>query len=281
MLMESFKILEYLLPGYVFFTTLFFLWFLIEPNEKITNWICLGGAGGAAYLVNSINNDLKEFATEINVGLFLISLTALILTLYYKRNSLRIKIITIIYSALILIATIVSYNLYKSDIKKIKEEVAKNNEIENYKNKYNFNVDNQFSLLEFSNSDFISEEKLSGKIIIYKKEGEKITFDYELNKKFEEKNLTSFQLNELNYLVLIENKTINVGNYSSNSIASQVQIVISFLNLENKSSIKTITILGGEPPSQIHYKGSPPPVVTGSTPSKETIISKIHDELNN
>jgi hypothetical protein len=279
--MELFKILEYLLPGYVFFTTLFFLWFLIDPNEKITTWICLGGAGGAAYLVNSINKDLKEFATAINIGLFLISLTALILTLYYKRNNLRIKVITIIYIALILIATIVSYNLYKSDIKKINEQVAKNNEIENYKRKYNFNVDNQFNLLEFSNNDFQSEKKLFGKIIIYKKEGDKITFDYDLNKIFEEKNLTSFQLNELNYLVLIENKTINVGNYSSNSIATQIRVVISFLNLEDKSSIKDIIVLGGEPPSQVRYKGSPPPVVSGSAPSKETIISRIQEELTN
>jgi hypothetical protein len=268
---------EYIFPAFIFVTSLFILGTLIRPSENFLGFVCLIGSVFITYLVLTAAKSSPDNSTAILVTSFFIVLVVLILVVLGQRKE-DIKVISIIYSIVILISFLSARGCYKDDKKSKDRQIEKDNEIIAFKKQYNFNVD---SLL-FTEEKPLNKKKIKLKfpIIVYRKWDNKTNFDYEFNKSLE-RNLTTYSFDSLNTIIILENNVVDIGTYDNGKIKAQkIETTIHFVDKQSMKEINSVTLTGGEPPSSIRtYKRSSPESISGSAPTSYEIIETIKNEL--
>jgi hypothetical protein len=268
---------EYILPAFIFITSLFILWILIKPSERLLAILCLIGSGFITYLISTVSKSSPDNSTAILSISFIIELVVLILLVLAQKKDINVKVISIFYSIVIIIAFLSARGCYNSDKKWKDRQIEKDNEISAFKNKYDFNVDSL--LLRSSNSINVKKVKLKLPIIVYRKWEDKTSFDYEFNKSLE-RNLTTLSYDSLNTVIILENTVVDIGTYSNGKTKAQkIETTIRFLDKQSMKEITSTTLTGGEPPSSISYRRSSPESRSGSAPTSYEIIETIKNEL--
>lgn len=270
---------EYIFPAFIFITSLFILWLLINPSERFLGFVCLIGSGFITYLILTAAKSSPGNSTAILSISFLIELIVLIILVFAQKKDINIKAISIFYSIVIVIAFLSARGCYNDDKKWKDRQIEKDNEIMAYKKQYDFNVDSLLLTPPINISANKKNQKLKFPIIVYRKWDDKISFDYEFNKSLE-RNLTSLSYDSLNTIIILENNVVDIGTYTNGKTKAQkIETTIRFLNKQSMKEITSTTLTGGEPPSSITYRRSSPESRSGSAPTSYEIIETIKNEL--
>lgn len=270
---------EYIFPAFIFITSLFVVFLLIKPSEKLLGFVCLIGSGFITYLILTTAESSPNNSTVILSISFLIELVVLILLLFAQKKDINIKAISIFYSIVILIAFLSARGCYNDKKKWKNRQIEKDNEIIAYKKQYDFNVDSLLLTPPINKGANKKISKLKFPIIVYRNRVDKTSFDYEFNKSLERK-LTSFSYDSLNTIIILENNVVDIGSYTNRKTKAQkIVTTIRFLNKHTMKEITSTTLTGGEPPSSITYRRSSPESRSGSAPSSYEIIETIKNEL--
>lgn len=270
---------EYIFPAFIFITSLFILWVLIKPSERLLGFVCLIGSGFITYLISTAAKSSPDNSTAILSISFIIELVILILLVIAQKKDINVKVISIFYSIVIVIAFLSARGCYNDDKKWKDRQIEKDNEIITYKKQYDFNVDSLLLTPPINISANKKNSKLKFPIIVYRKWDDKTNFDYEFNKSLE-RNLTSFSYDSLNTIIILENNVVDIGTYTNGKTKAQkIETTIRFLNKQTMKEITSTTLTGGEPPSSITYRRSSPESRSGSAPTSYEIIETIKNEL--
>ena len=269
---------EYIFPVFIFITSLFIACILIKPSEKLLAFVCMIGALFITYVSLNIAKSAPETSAIILGVIFLILLIILIALIFSNKDKTNLKITSIFYAVVIVIAFFSARGCYNDDQINKEGQIAKDNTINEFKKLYDFNVD---SLLTNANSSekIPKNYKITFPTIVYRKWDGKTDFDYNFNKSLEQ-SWKSFSLDSINSIVVIENSTIDIGTYSNGKTKAQkIQTTLSFLDRRTLKQIANRILVGGEPPSSIEYRRSSPESSSGSAPSENEIISAMKEEL--
>lgn len=156
------------------------------------------------------------------------------------------------------------------------KEIEKDSKIIEFKNLYDFNVDS----LKFDISTSNEKTHLKFPIIIYRKKGNGVTYDYNFNSSID-RDLISFKYDSINTIIVLENNLIDVGEYTDKKTkAKKIETIIHFMDKKIKKKIYSIKLTGGDPPKTIKYRRRYTEYVTGYAPTNNEIINVIKKELN-
>lgn len=270
---------DYIFTAFIFVTSLFILWLIIQPSGKFLGFFCLVGSGFVVFLISTAAKSSPDSSTAILSISFFVELIILIILVFAQKDNSNGVAVFVLYSIATLIAFLSARGCYNDDKKWKDRQIKEDNEIAAYKNKYDFNVDSLLfgpALKTVVNKKI---QKLKFPIIVYRKRNGKTNYDFELNKLLD-RDLITFSYDSLGTIVILENKTIDVGTYTNKKTKAQkIETIIRFFDKKTMKEIMSTTLTGGEPPSSISYRRGSPESRSGSAPTSYEIIETVKYEL--
>lgn len=275
--------IEYIFPAFIFITSLFLLWLIIKPEQKLTNMVCLFGSGAITYFALNVSKTIGEQAGGFLIGFFIIELIVLAIVIFYQKEIIKPKPVSITYLIILLITFLITRGCYNDD-KKTKEYYREKREkaekeIVEYKSKYDFNVDSLNMTEKIPNRKTKKKVNLEFPVIVYRKKDNVIQFDLEFNKNLAD-GYKSYKFDSISTLVILENLIVDLGTYNnSKTRAIRIDTHIELINFRTMKKVNEITIQGSEPPASISYRRSAPESRSGAAPSRDEIMMEIKRQL--
>jgi hypothetical protein len=266
---------EYIFPVFIFITTLFLCGLLFGVSK-----ICLVLSGAATYAVWWVAASYPEYSTAILSIIFFLELIILIALVIVDREHINVKAFSIWYTIFIGIAYVTADGCYNKNENDKLYFAKRANEIATYRSQYDFNIDSLALKINPDTNSVKRKIKLKPPFIIYKKLYNEMDFDYNFNKSLE-KSFTSFSIDSINTIIVLEESSVYVGNYNNGKTSAyKSQITIYFIDPHTMNTVTSTTLTGGDPPSSITYRRIIPDSKSGSEPTREEILETIMEELN-
>ena len=272
--------INYILQGAIFITTIFLMFMVIRPTSKGGGQISLLISGLLLYVINSTLGKIGDDANLILLGVFVLIFVTLA-SLFYTDKKIDGKTsFGVAYLVFLIISILVTRGCYLDDSKKIKDETKKQNELANYKKKYLFNLDSlgyQLLNIQLNSTNY---SKTESPVIVFRKASGEIEFEFEITKSIDTtKNI--YTIDQVKTIAIIEESNVYEGSYSNGKTkAYRIETNVTLIDNINRTESKTFVIIGSSPPTTIRSRNGAPESVYGHPPSSSEISNRILSEMN-
>lgn len=270
--------IDYCILGVIFVFTFFALWAYIKlPFEEEVFFkagLILSISAGTIYLLSKFI--LDTYYTSYILCAILVFESFLLLKIIPTYPKKAIKTIMVIYIIFIGISLLVGRGCYNSKLReavKLQVQDSLQNSKATFISQFTFDIDSLSATLKYPSE--ITLGAASPKLLIYKKTDNKLSYFYELSKRFDPGTI-AFKIEELNTIIIIENTTSDIGMYDNHiTMAKKITTNIYFIDFHSMKIILQKSIEGLDPPQTIKYHRSAEESVTGKAPTEDEVFEEI------